>query len=326
VSRELSVVMPFWLDRPDEEAVEIAQAAEQAGIGTAWIGEMASFDAFALATAIGLQTAQMRLRIGPLPIAVRTPVAIALGAASVATLTGRPVDIALGASSPAIVTGWHDRPWTALAPRMRETVLALRSLLDGERIDIDGELVRTQGFRLRRPQPDASITVAAFGPAMTRIAARHADEVVLNLVPVEHVAAVRSRIDEEAAAVGRRAPRVAVWVAAALDPGAPAMAQLAGQVAAYLAAPAYGEMFSDLGFGDLVERARAGARRSELAAAISGELVAAVGALGSAKDVTSRIAAYHDAGADHVGIVPSTAEDPAGRRVLQCLAREGVAR
>ena len=50
---------------------------------------MASFDVLALATAIGLQTERVRLRIGPLTIGVRSPVAIALGVASVATLIGR---------------------------------------------------------------------------------------------------------------------------------------------------------------------------------------------------------------------------------------------
>jgi probable F420-dependent oxidoreductase len=317
----LGVVMPFWLDRPDEEAVEIAVAAEQAGIGAAWVGELGSFDAFALATAIGLRTPRARLKIGPVAVGVRSPVAIALGVASVATLTGCPVDVALGASSPAIVTGWHDRPWSALAPRMRETVPALRAILDGERLDLDGEHVHIRGFKLRRAQPDASIAVAAFGPAMTRIAARHADEVVLNLVTPEHVAGVRARIDEEAAAVGRRGrPRLAVWVPAALAPGAKAHAQLAGQLAAYLAAPGYGEMFTALGFGSLVVRARGGStRRAELLAAIPSELLAQVGAIGSAGEVVRRIRAYHEAGADHVGVAPSTAEDPAGRGLLAAL-------
>jgi probable F420-dependent oxidoreductase len=324
---ELGVVMPFWLDRPDEEAVEIALAAEQAGIATVWVGEMASFDAFALATAIGLRTRRVGLKIGPLAVGVRSPVAIALGVASVATLTGRSVDVALGASSPAIVTGWHDRPWTALAPRMRETVPALRAILDGERVDLDGEHVRIRGFKLRRPQPDASIAVAASGPAMTRVAARHADEVVLNLVTPEHVGGVRERIDEEAAAAGRRGrPRLAVWVPAALDPGAQAHAQLAGQLAAYLAAPGYGDMFTALGFGSLVARARAGGiRRAELLAAIPSELATHVGAIGSARDIAARISEYHEAGADHVGVAPSTAEDPAGRGVLAALPREAVA-
>jgi probable F420-dependent oxidoreductase len=325
VSGELGVVMPFWLDRPDEEAVEIALAAERAGIETVWVGEMGSFDAFALATAIGLHTERVRLRIGPLGVGVRGPVAIALGIASVATLIGRPVDVALGASSPVIVSGWHDRPWSALAPRMRETVLALRAILDGQRADVDGAHVRAHGFRLRRPQPEASITVAAFGPAMTRVAARHADEVVLNLVTPEHVAAVRTRIDSEAAEAGRPAPRLAVWVAAALNPGEQATAQLAGQLAVYLGAPGYGELFAGLGFGALVERARAGARRRELADAVPLELSAQVAAVGSAAEIAARIAAYYDAGADQVGVVPSTAEDPAGRAVLEAIAGELVA-
>jgi probable F420-dependent oxidoreductase len=246
-------------------------------------------------------------------------VGIALGVASVATLIGRPVDVALGASSPVIVSGWHDRPWTALAPRMAETVPALRAILNGQRADADGDHVRAHGFKLRRPQPEASITVAAFGPAMTRVASRHADEVVLNLVTPQHVAAVRARIDKEAASVGRPAPRLAVWVAVALNPGERATAQIAGQLAVYLGAPGYGELFAGLGFGALVDRARGGTRRAELVGAIPLDLISRVAAIGSSADIAARIAAYHEAGADQVAVVPSTAEDPAGRGVLEAL-------
>jgi probable F420-dependent oxidoreductase len=317
VSRELGVAIPFWLDRPDEEAVEIARAADRAGIDTVWVGEMASFDAFALATAIGLETTRARLKVGPLAVGVRSPVAIALGVSSVATLSGCQVDVALGASSPAIVSGWHGRPWSGLARQTGECTSALRALLDGERVG---------GFRLRSPQPNASITVAAFGPAMTRVAARHADELVLNLVTPEHVASVTARVAEEAAAVGRPAPRTAVWVPAALIPGDPALSQLAGQLAVYLGAPGYGELFAGLGFGSLVDKARAGARRAELAAAIPPELLAQIGALGSAQEIAARVAAYHDAGAGHVAVVPSTAEDPAGMHVLEAVSEQVAAR
>lgn len=324
MSRGLGVVMPYWLDRPDEEAVEIAQAAEGAGLGTVWAGEMASFDAFALATAIGLRTERLRLKIGPLAVGVRSPVAIALGVASVAMLTDHEVDVALGASSPVIVSAWHDRPWDRLAPRTREMVLAVRELLAGQRLECDGQHVRSHRFRLRTPQPGASIAVAAFGPRMTEVAARHADEVVLNLVTPGHVAEVRERVQEHAAAAGRPVPRLSVWVPVALEPGRAALGQLQGQLAVYLAAPGYGELFASLGFGGLVDRARSGAPRAELASAIPVELVAQIGALGSSEDIARRIAHYHEAGADHVGIVPSTAEDPAGRRVMAELARDAV--
>ncbi|PRY37364.1 LLM class F420-dependent oxidoreductase [Umezawaea tangerina] len=312
----LGVVLPYWLDRPDGEAVEIAVEADRLGFGTLWVGEMATFDAFALATAVGLRTEGIGLRIGPLAAGVRGPVAVALGVSSVAALTGRRVDVALGASSPAIVTGWHDRPWRGAAPRMRESVRALRGLLAGERISADGDHVRAHGFRLRHPLPEATVSVAAFGPVMTRVAAEEADEVVLNLVAPHQVERVRAVVDAHAAAFGRPAPKLAVWVTAALDPGPAAVRQVSEQLALYLRAPGYAGMFAELGHPALVARAEAGAPRRELAEAVPRELLEAVCAIGSAARVRDRIADYHRAGADHVGVVPSTADDPAGRRVL----------
>jgi probable F420-dependent oxidoreductase len=318
-SGALQVVAPFWLDRPDEEAVGIAVEARLNGFDTMWLGEMASFDAFSLATAVGIRVPGLRLKIGPLAVGVRSPVALALGLSSVTTLTGAGADLALGASSPDIVVGWHDRQWTAVAARARETVEAVRSILAGERAAYSGEHVHAQGFRLRRPQPDAKISLAAFGPAMTRVAARTADEVVLNLVTPQRVAEVRSLVDEEARSNGRTPPGIAVWVTVALNPGAATLAQMAAQIAVYLRPPGYGEMFTELGFGELVDRARAGARRSELAQEITVELLSQVCAIGSGEELEARLAVYRAAGADYIGIVPATAEDPAGGRVLAVL-------
>ena len=321
--RTLGVVLPYWLDRPDFEALDIAEEARVQGFSRLWIGEMVTFDAFALATAIGLKSPGLDITIGPLAIGVRSPVALALGVSSVATLTGRAVDLALGASSPAIVSGWHDRDWAAAPTRMRETVEVLRRVLDGERADYAGTLVRTRGFRLRIPQPSTRLTVAAFGPQMTRVAVQSADQLVLNLVSPGHVAAVRASVDAIAAELGITAPQLAVWVSAAIDPGPATHRQMAAQMAAYLKPPGYGEMFADLGFGDLVERARAGASRAEIADAIPPRLPAAVGAIGSASEIMVRIESYFEAGADHVGIVPATAEDQAGRRVISAVSAHG---
>jgi probable F420-dependent oxidoreductase len=315
----LGVVAPFWLDRPDTEAVDIAVAARHHGYRRMWIGEMATFDAFALATAIGIRAPGMRLTVGPLAVGVRTPVALALGVASVAALTGAEVGLALGASSPAIVSGWHDRPHAKAAPRMREAVDVLRALFAGEPAHFDGEHIRTHGFRLRTPPPRTAITVAAFGAHMTRVAADHADEVVVNLVSPEQVAETRAVVDTRARELGRRPPELAVWVSAALDPGPATIGQLASQIAVYLKPPGYGEMFARLGFGELVERARGGEPRASLAAAIPLELLQSVGAIGTRDQVEAAVESYRAAGADHVGIVPATADDPAGARVLAAL-------
>jgi alkanesulfonate monooxygenase SsuD/methylene tetrahydromethanopterin reductase-like flavin-dependent oxidoreductase (luciferase family) len=168
--------------------------------------------------------------------------------------------------------------------------------------------------------PETRLIAAAFGPAMTRVAAQHADEVVLNLVTPEHVGEARAAIDVAAATAGRTPPQLAVWVPVAVDPGAAAREQLASQLAIYLAPTGYGEMFSKLGFGDLVGRARAGASRAELAAGVPPELLDRISAMGTPAEVLARVTEYHDAGADVVGVVPSTAEDPGGRRALQAVS------
>ena len=316
---DIEVALPFWLDRPDHEAMDVALAASDAGFDAVWIGEMATYDAFALATAVGLRAPGMTLKIGPLAVGVRGPVTLALGASSVASLTGSRVDIALGASSPAIVTGWHDRRWAHHVSVMRETIECLRSILTGARVDYSGRHISSHGFRLRSAQPDTRIALGAFGPGMIRVAAQHADEVVLNLASTARVAEVRAAIDAAAAMAGRAAPRLTVWVPLALNPGAAAHAQLAAQLAVYLGPPGYGEMFSALGFDDLVRSARTGATRRELAAAVPVELLDRVGALGTADRVAARLHAYREAGADCVAVVPSTAEDPGGRATLHAV-------
>jgi probable F420-dependent oxidoreductase len=320
VSARIEATLPFWLDRPDVEAVQIAEAVSEVGLTGLWIGEMTTFDAFALATAIGVRTPGLRLKLGPLPISVRTPVAIALGASSVASLTGCEVDVALGASSPMIVSGWHDRDWLHGAARMRETIGCLRAILRGERADYDGRYIRSHGFRLRSSLTGTRVGVGTFGPTMTRLAAEIADEVVLNLSSPERVAHVRKQIDDYAAAVNRKPPHLTVWVPVALRPGEAALQQTAKQLAIYLAPPGYGEMFCELGFPALVEKARSGATRSELAAAIPFELTEQLGAVGSPEQIADRLHAYLNAGADTVAVVPVTAEDPAGRGVLQAVA------
>ncbi|OOK83029.1 putative F420-dependent oxidoreductase family protein [Mycobacterium kansasii] len=162
---DVEVVLPFWLDRPDHEAIEVALAASDAGFDGLWIGEMATYDAFALATAVGMRAPHLTLKIGPLAVGVRGPVTLALGVASVAALTGNRVDLALGASSPAIVSGWHNRQWAHHVPVMRETIECLRPILAGERVDYAGRHVSSHGFRLRDAPPDTRIALGRSVPA-----------------------------------------------------------------------------------------------------------------------------------------------------------------
>ena len=280
---------------------------------------MATWDAFALAGAIARQTRSVELCVGPLATAVRDPMAMAMGVASVAALGGRPAHLAIGSSSGLVVERWHGRRRERTARHIRETAEALRPLLAGEKASYEGELVRTEGYRLRLPAPAASLTIAAFGPATVRVAARMADRMVLNLVTPELVRQLAERLTDEADKAGRERPRLAAWVVAAVDPTSQTRAQLARGLIPYLGAEGYSDMFAAAGFGELVGAAGRGEHPAKLLEQVPPELAASVGLVGGEEEASARARDYHDAGVDDLVLVPATAGDDAGARSLEAL-------
>ena len=230
------VVLPYWPDRPPLEALHIAALAERNGYDELWVGEMATFDAFAIASAIAVQTERIPLTVGPLAVAVRDPVALALGIASVSELAGRPAGLALGVSTPTVVSSWHGRSWEQPVARLHETIAAIRPILDGDKAAYEGTHVRAAGFRLRLTPPRSRITVAAFGDASVRVAARAADRMVINLVTAGQATSLRAKLEHAAGEAGRSAPPLAAWVVAAVDPTEETLRQITMSVVQYLAA------------------------------------------------------------------------------------------
>jgi probable F420-dependent oxidoreductase len=317
----LSVSLGYWQDRPPQDALATVRAADRLGYRELWIGEMATYDAFALAVQVAAETSRIRLSVGPLAVAVRDPMSIARGVASVADLTGRPVDVALGTSSPVVVAEWHGRDHDRPALRLRESAVALRQLLDGRKTVFEGETVSTRGFRLRLPAPGSELTVAAFGPAAVRVAARHADRMVLNLVTPASAARLVEQVRAEAKRAGLDPPRVAAWVCTAVEPSGAAREQLLRGIVGYLAAPGYGEMFGEAGFADLVTYARSRPHPRDLFAAIPPELINTVGAIGTVDEVRAALSSYAAAGVDELAIVPASIDsDPGGATTLTALA------
>jgi len=317
----LSVSLGLWQDRPPAEVVRTAQVADSLGYPEIWIGEMATFDAFALGAVVAERTARAALTIGPLAVAVRDPVMIAMGAGSLAELTGRTVNVALGSSSPVVVQQWHGRRQERTALALRESATAVRTLLSGGKADVAGQVISTRGYRLRTRGPGTPLTIAAFGPGAVKVAARHADRMVINLVTPKSAARLVQLLHDECRAAGRPAPPVAAWVAAVVDPGDAAIEQLRRGLVAYLSAPGYGEMFAEAGFADVVRFARTGPHPGELLAAIPPDIVGHVSLAGSPQVVRARLSEYADAGVDEIALVPGSCDaDPAGMATLTALA------
>lgn len=301
-------VLGLWQDRAPEEALETARIAEDLGYRRLWIGEMATYDAFALATAVAENTASIEPVVGPLAVTVRSPATIAMGVASVASLTDRRTHVALGTSSKVVVEQWHGRSRAGGSDQLGNSARSIRALLAGER---DPE----SGFRLRLPPTQATIHIAAFGQRAIEAAAE-ADCMLLNMVTPTAVGDFRRRLD----AVGGTEVPLSAWLVTAVDPTPADVAQIRSAVVGYLSAPGYGEMFTAAGYGELVERALGGSHPRDLLDAIPDGFERSVGLVGSKSEIEALIAAYQKAGLDCVCVVPVTASGDRGRNALAVVA------
>lgn len=315
----LSAVVGRWLDQPPEETLHTAALAAELGFGELWIGETATYDAFALATAIGLATERIRLTIGPLAVDVRDPAMIAMGAASVASLTRHRVRVALGTSSTTVVRDWHGRMRSAGADTLANSARTVTRLLAGEQVTPTGETAGDAGFKLRVDPPGGAVTVAAFGPRTVRAAAEHADRMVLNMVSATTAVRLRAELDAAAERAGRPAPKLAVWLPTTVDPTPESLAQLVRDLVPYLAAPGYREMFTESGYGEVVELACTGAGQRAVLEALPLSIVGTIGLVGGRDTVLDRIGAYAEAGVDEIAVVPATAGDRGGERTLRAV-------
>ncbi|HEY0638493.1 MAG TPA: LLM class flavin-dependent oxidoreductase [Pseudonocardiaceae bacterium] len=206
----------FLPQLPPERLIEVAVAADEAGLAELWLWE----DCFrqsgiASAAAALAATRTVRVGIGLLPVPLRN---VAITAMELATLErmfpGRPVaGVGHGVQDwMAQVGARAASPLTLL----REHLGALRALLDGDEVSTEGRYVRLDRVRLDWPPAGrVALHAGATGPRTLALAGELADGTILTggTTP-DQVRAARRRI-------GAAGPhRVTVYVHAATGPDA----------------------------------------------------------------------------------------------------------
>jgi alkanesulfonate monooxygenase SsuD/methylene tetrahydromethanopterin reductase-like flavin-dependent oxidoreductase (luciferase family) len=174
--------------RPSWQAIaSFAVAAEAHGLDSVWM-----FDHFfhkpssgpidgqleAWTVVSALAAATDRVEIGTLVLcsSFRHPSAVAKMAATADEVSGGRLILGLGA-------GWHDAEYDAFGfpkdhrvDRFEEALEIVVPLLRGRTVTFDGEYFSTRDAVLEPPPSrDIPVLVAAFGPRMLRLTARHAD-------------------------------------------------------------------------------------------------------------------------------------------------------
>jgi probable F420-dependent oxidoreductase len=300
---------------PPKLALEYGVLAEERGFRAAWFPEITFGDAFGPATAVATRTSRIDLATGVVGIWSRSPVTMALQAASLNELSEGRLILGLGVQARGYVEGWHGQHYERPIRAMREYVTILRRALAGEPVTFEGEIFSVRNFQLlvQPPERPVRIYVAAIGPQMLRLAGEIADGVIGYFWSAAYVRnVVLPRLREGAERAGRSLDDFDVACGLPTIVGDEGLERIKGQVLMFATAmsssPHYADSFAAAGYGDAVReiQERVAARDVPGAlASITEELADAMTLAGTPEHVRARIEEYAFAGLDTVALNPS---------------------
>jgi probable F420-dependent oxidoreductase len=300
---------------PPRLQIDYGVLAEERGFRAAWFPEITFGDAFGPATAVATKTSRLGLGTGVVGIWSRSPVTMALQAATLNELSDGRLLLGVGLQARGYVEGWHGQRYERPVRAMREFVTILRRILSGEAVTFEGEIFSVHGFQLQMQPPErpARIYMAAIGPQMTRLAGEVADGLIGYCYSAAYV---RDTVMPNLRAGAERADRslegfdVACGFPTIVTQDDSGLEQVKGQVMMFATAksssPEYASSFAAAGFevAGIQERVDAGDVQGALALCTD-EMADALTIAGSPENVRRRIAEYRDAGLTTVALNPS---------------------
>ena len=300
-------VTPFQTDA--DATIRLAVGAEELGYARFGAAEGWTQDAVVLLAQIAGVTSRIGLATAVLPVWSRTPAAIAMAAAGLQRASDGRFALGLGASSPPLVEGLHGLTWHQPVNRLRTTLVAVRTLLEGARLPLDRENVRA--LRLGAPpERRVPILLAALAPSSVRLAGELADQWLPFLWARSRLPDGRALLAEgEALAEAPTATGVACSVPLAIAEDEEAARQIAaGWLLAYLTrmGPLYPRMLRDqFGFAREVDALLAanGSGGAPRLPAAAERLARDVTVMGTYDEAPDAVRLWLEAGADAIDLV-----------------------
>jgi probable F420-dependent oxidoreductase len=304
-----------------------ARRAEDLGYESIWIAETGGPDPFVLAGAVAQVTKRVRIGLAVSPVYIRTPATIAAAAGTVSQLAPGRFILGLGASSHAIVGNWHGTPFKKPLARVRETVTAVRGMLEGKKVALEGETLRTQGFRLMVPPAGpVPIYVGALRPAMLELAGEIGDGVAVNLFPVHALEPTRAHLAAGARRAGKDPAQLEIVCRQQVlvtDDKAAARDLFRTVLTGYFATPVYNKYAAWYGFEEEAALIAKGFQTGDRALTRQGmtdRLVDSIAIFGPLEECRERIAAYVAAGVDTTAISVLSFDPDVYRKTIEGFA------
>lgn len=281
--------------------IERARQAELLGFDEFWVIEDCFFTSGpTLAAAALASTADITVGIGILPVVARNAAVTAMELATLAELAPGRLHAGLGHGVQSWMAQMNERVASPLTV-LEETFTAVRSLLVGETVTVDGRYVTLDQVALEpAPAVPPLLSAGVRGPKSMEVAGRCADGVILaDFVSADYVRAVREQ-------TGNDDHRITVFATIGIGEGAELEAIKQG-VGAFLAGVAVDAPIS-LRTAPCWPRLSAEAERTSWAEAVttlSDDEWTQIAAVGTPDQAASYVRSLIEAGADAVTFFPS---------------------
>lgn len=304
--------------------LEMAIWAENQGYDSLWLADTGGIDALTMAAAIATATHSIRIGTAVVPTYTRTPAVFASTLATLSHLAPDRIILGLGSSSHAMIEGWHGLPFKKPLTHVKETTLAIKSMLTGEKSAFNGEMIQSNGYRLTLPpKGKVPIYLAGLREKMLQTAGELGDGVILNLYPVDALPKMMEHIETGAKKAGKKLEDMEIVCrqhGCITDDPAAIRERFRQAFAPYFATPVYNKFLAWCGYPDEAEQISRGwaeKNREMTTSALTDDLVDKIAVIGNEATAQAQLRKHIDGGITTPMITATSADMADFKRTYQ---------
>jgi alkanesulfonate monooxygenase SsuD/methylene tetrahydromethanopterin reductase-like flavin-dependent oxidoreductase (luciferase family) len=285
-------------DLSARELIERARLAERVGMDSVWLIQLPNMrDSASVLAAMAAVTDRIQLGAGILPLYTRPPVVMAQTAATIDELSDGRFTLGIGMGHRLTGEWALGVPHGPALPAMREYLSIVSSLLRTGEVHVSGKHYRGNARYASPLRRGMATCLGALGPKMAELAGEAADGLLLWMCTADYVRDTAiPHLRKGLQRVGRDLdgfPVVVFAPGAVSDDPVADTESLRQYLSTYARVPNYRAMYEASGFSHGLSDGN-----------ISDDLLAAVGVIGTADHLATRVAEYESAGATEVVITP----------------------
>ena len=182
-----------------EQVLQCTTNLSRYSLDTVFVPETWGMENFSMLSTVSQKIKTAKIGSSIINIYSRSPALIAMGAATVDTISNGRLMLGLGTSSVPIVEEFHGNKFEKPIQRMREYVEIIRLILSGNTVNFDGKIFSLKNFSLlikphRRIIP---IYLAAVNQKMVELGWKIADGVIFYLRPITELQNTIKKMQEK---------------------------------------------------------------------------------------------------------------------------------